>query len=462
MSIMMVNPGLLSQRDPFFANAVSLMHFNGAAGEPTYTDVKGKIWGGQIEARTWTAGGNAQLDTSQSLFGTSSLLLDGTGDYVQSGDEVGFEPGAGDFTIELAFRYAALVNPAPALLSKYRAGSSGRSWILSFSATNLTWAWSTSGGVAPVSLNGATTWNPNQWYRVAVSRVGATWYLFKDGVLLTSGAAATPANTTAPVLIGAQNSSGVPDNLFSGWIDELRFTKGVGRYTANYTPAAAAFPNLILLDASYASVTSLIHFEGANGSTTITESAGFPGLDTSQSVFGGSSIYFDGTNAIGTPDSVDFEFGTGDFTIEAAVRCTDLSVGNCIISKYTSSLNNRSWIFNISSTGIRFAYDLNGGGIDETVLGAFTFLVNTWYRVAVTRVGTTIYLFSDGVLLGSSSAIGTSSIFGGTAGTRIGSFSSSGIETELFKGWIDELRVTKGVGRYSANYTPSTVPFPDS
>lgn len=447
--------------DANFANVVSLLHADGTDGTQVFTDQKSKVWTPKSNTRTWSFSDNAQLDTAQALFGSSSLLLDGTGDFISAPDSADFEMGSGDFTIEIAFRFATL-GGIQNLCSKWTATGNQRSYILraETDSNNLQWIWSVTGSATAVTLQSSVTWATGQWYRATISRVGATWYLFLDGALLTSGTAATPfATGTAIFKIGNTDSS----NYFNGWIDEFRFTKGVGRYTANYTVDAAAFPHTLTLDTSYASVVSLLHFDGADAATAIDDRAKTPGLDTSQKLFGTASIAPNGLGWVETPDSADFEFGNGDFTVEMAVRFTAFTADQYILTKYTATLNQREWTLRVDSTGanLRFAYSLDGTTGAEDIAGAFTFSTGTWYRVAVTRSGTTIRLFVDGTVVGSSSTISTSSIHSGTSPARIGGLEAGSPVQGFISGNVDEIRVTKGVARYTAGYTPATAAFPD-
>src|SRR3990167_9908671 len=74
------------------SNTIALLHFDGADAATTFTDENG---------RTWTGAADAQLDTAQKKFGTASLLLDGTGDYIDTPDHADFAFGSGNFTIEM-------------------------------------------------------------------------------------------------------------------------------------------------------------------------------------------------------------------------------------------------------------------------------------------------------------------------------------------------------------------------
>jgi hypothetical protein len=222
-----------SNTDPNFANVVALLHMDGTDASTTFTDVKGK---------TFTASGNAQLDTAQSKFGVSSGLFDGTGDFVSSADNADFEFGSGDFTIELFARFNATSGNATLIGKLDSAATDYMSFGIVRSSTNLVFYASSSGGGFEIA-NGvtfATGLTTGVWYHIAVNRTGTAWRGYIDGVgtsLATSSASIV--NSSFSLRLG-----GPSDNAaYNGWLDEVRLTKGVGRYPANFTPPSAAFPD---------------------------------------------------------------------------------------------------------------------------------------------------------------------------------------------------------------------------
>lgn len=216
--------------DPFWDNVSALLHMNGTDTSTTFTDETGKIW---------TASGNAQIDTAQSQFGGASGLFDGTTDKVATPDHIDFEFGTGDFTIEMWIRLNDVstnhhilgkYNSATAPFAIYQAASqigfyssaNGTTW----SVTNLTFGTGLSIGV---------------WYAIAITRSGNTFRTFRDGVLISSTTSTHSLyNNTAEVQLGLSNTGA---EGYNGWMDEVRFTKGVARYTANYTPTTSEFPS---------------------------------------------------------------------------------------------------------------------------------------------------------------------------------------------------------------------------
>ena len=217
------------------------------------------------------------------------------------------------------------------------------------------------------------------------------------------------------------------------------------------------------IDPYWSSVSALLHFNGANGSTAFIDekghlftASGNAQISTAQSVFGGASGAFDGSgDYVSTPNSDDFNFGTGDFTIELAVRFASLPV-NSVVSLVSAYLN--------STTGLSIQYRTDGGSGNRLTFGvgdtsnnfAWSPATGTWYRVAVTRSGTSLRAFIDGTQIGST--ITNSSNLNSTAALWIGALNFSG-GVQFLNGWIDEMRITNGVARYTSNYTIASDPF---
>jgi hypothetical protein len=215
-------------------------------------------------------------------------------------------------------------------------------------------------------------------------------------------------------------------------------------------------------DPDFASVSLLLHMDGSNGSTTFTDSSsnnltiGNPSslvsIDTAQSKFGGASARFDGSESLnapsGTTSSV-FAMGTGDFTMECWFR----------ISSHTAAVRTLMQFFDggeragvCIGAGDTMTVRLNGTQITGTTSPA----VDTWHHAALTRSSGDHRLFLNGVQEGS---IWNNSYNQSNALIQIGQNSSG---SQLFTGYIDDLRITKGVARYTAAFTPPTDAFPDA
>lgn len=218
--------------DPFFANVELLLHFDGVDGATATTDSSSR-------GRAITFNGGAQLDTAQAKWGPSSLLLDGTDDHLTIAHDTAFSVATGDFTIEAWIRINATGKTHT--ISNKRAGSGAQEHSFSVGTTQrLSFSMFSGGSVLNISDPGAIT--TGIWYHVAVARAGTLTRLFRDGVMVASGTqSGAPSSNSAPLLIGRDRF--FSGSYFQGWIDDYRFTKGVARYTENFTPPAGPFPD---------------------------------------------------------------------------------------------------------------------------------------------------------------------------------------------------------------------------
>jgi hypothetical protein len=230
-------------------------------------------------------------------------------------------------------------------------------------------------------------------------------------------------------------------------------------------------------DQYYPSCSLLLHCDGTNGSTTFTDNSpvtksftvnGNSQISTAQSKFGGASAYFDGTgDYLSTNSSNNFAFGTGNFTIECWIYSSNVSgvspgqkgflqtsdTAGGLKTSYTSGI--------ILVQGINAsASPLNGGLVANVVgtwVGSSTAVIstNTWYHIALVRNSGTSTLYVNGTSVGSGTTTGNCS---GTYLAIGGYYDTS----YLYQGYLDELRITKGVARYTTNFTPQTSEFPNS
>lgn len=209
--------------DPYWADVVSLLHFDGADGSTTFTDSRGLV--------TWTATGAAQHNTAEKRFGAASLKLASINDGIYSPNTSFFGFGSGDFTLECFIKTGA--SGIETTLFDLRAGSATTvgSFFISSARRLAFWVGSLYGD------SGSTV--PSAWAHIAFSRNRGTLLAFIDGVQQWAAYAPSDFSTSRSCRIG-DSGFGAADNV-SGWIDEVRITKGVARYTANFTPPTAPF-----------------------------------------------------------------------------------------------------------------------------------------------------------------------------------------------------------------------------
>ena len=219
--------------DVYFPQTKLLLPFDGSNGATTTSDLSNRNG-------TVSFNGNASLSTAQSKFGGSSMYFDGSGDYLRVIDTYWNSAlSSGDFTMECWARFN--VDQYIALMSN-RGGSNGFAIVRSNSSASSgqiylyfrvgTWVYMNYYGGT------RTTVTENVWYHIAFTRSGNTWRLFLNGTVedtLTSSSNMTNGSSGS-LDIGQAYGSG----RMAGWIDDLRITVGVARYTSNFTPPTTA------------------------------------------------------------------------------------------------------------------------------------------------------------------------------------------------------------------------------
>jgi hypothetical protein len=208
-------------------------------------------------------------------------------------------------------------------------------------------------------------------------------------------------------------------------------------------------------DANYASTTLTLLAEGTNGSTTFTDSSfaantitsfGSAQISTAQFKYGGSSALFNGTSSYLTaPTGASAQF-PGDFTIETWIYVTPASLtagaGKMIFDTRATGLSSTSITLYQFNTGINFF----ASGTSQIISGAFL-TASTWIHVALTRSGSSIRLFIDGVQRG-----GTYSSAANYSDGLCFVGRDSTAASQYFDGYMDDFRITKGVARYTSGF----------
>lgn len=215
--------------DPLFANVTLLLHCDGADGTTTIVD-------SSTSAKSFAAFGNAQISTAQSKFGGASILLDGAGDFFSCDGSADFA-FPDDFTIEFQARKSADGSAGydTALTTDTSDGSAVNGWFCELSSVR-GFLFAVNGGVV---LSHAIDPNDSSWHHWAVFRSGSTLYMSRDGEILTSVSYAPAIPADGDFGIGGSLASA--SYRFNGYIDEVRITKGVARYTAAFTPPTDPF-----------------------------------------------------------------------------------------------------------------------------------------------------------------------------------------------------------------------------
>ncbi|MCG3783336.1 LamG domain-containing protein [Delftia acidovorans] len=217
--------------DSAFASVSLLLHADGANGSTTLTDQS-------INALVPSALGGAQLSTAQKRYGTASLLSgQSAGAFARYASNPAFGFGSGDFTLEASIYMTGGSGTDRNLLDFRDAnGSDTMTWFIGTSNRLCIWTGALSGDAGPSLSQGI-------WYDVALTRASGVFRAFVDGVLVWSASPSVDFGANRPLGVGgAVYAGGVGISLLPAYIDEVRITKGLARYTSNYTPAGP-FPN---------------------------------------------------------------------------------------------------------------------------------------------------------------------------------------------------------------------------
>ena len=421
-----------------------------------------------ITGKSLTAYGNAAVSTTQNKYGATAWAFDGTGDYITVNMGTDFSFGSGDFTIEFFFRKNAtgrmcLFSPGTDNPSHYdglildtsTVGTDKLGLYVSSNGTGWDLVHADSGGAGI----GATTIAANTWYHVAVVRSGTTFKVYLDGtadITATGVSGAIFDGSAQPLNFGRSTYTGGTFYL-NGYIDDIRITKGYARYTANFTAPTDAFPNPSSTNDPYwSAVKFLSSFETLvdEKGHTIT-AGGNAAVSATQAKFGTKSLASDGTgDYIYLDGSSDYAFGTGDFTMECFIRRSATGTRHDIADFRPTSTQGQYPLWYVNS-GDKVIFEGNTGVVHIT--GTTTIAANTWYHVALSRNAGVTRMFIDGIQEGSSYTDSNSWICGASRPA----IASSGytLGSECFNGYIDEFRITKGISRYSANFTAPTLGF---
>jgi len=224
-------------------------------------------------------------------------------------------------------------------------------------------------------------------------------------------------------------------------------------------------------DRYFSNVSLLLHGDGANGSTTIVDSSPTPKtvtavgnaqISTAQSKFGGASLAFDGTGDAATvPNSLDFRLN-GDFTVELWVYPVNLINERYFLSHYDYGSAQRDWRFGVKpATGhLHFQFVAANGSTENEISAGAALTQGVWQHIAVSKSGSTSRIFINGVQQASTTSL--IDLGGSSASLSVGSLLNDGTPAYGVDAYIDEVRITKGVARYTSNFTPPTAPFADA
>ena len=296
----------------------------------------------------------------------------------------------------------------------------------------------------------------NQWQHVALVCSGTTGKIFQNGVQV--GSDFTVPDTASHTYFGrTQNTIGAiqyqprgAGTEYLGYMSDFRISSG-SRYTGTFTPTTEAFAN--------DGTTVFLTFKNQNNIwdtglhlTPLVKQGNVTASNTQRKFATSSAVVFDGND-----DRLEFSadvanFGTGDFTIEMWMYPTEY--GNGLFNKTTETGASSPPSVSVYMTSSAFLIGVNSGsatGSWDTASSVAA--LNQWSHFAMTREGTSLKAFLNGTSILSTT---NSANVDNNITFNLGKWRNS---TEHFNGYMQDVRLTKGLARYTANFTPSTATF---
>lgn len=387
------------------------------------------------------------LNTTIKKFGSSSYYFPGTNGnrLATTYDELHHMNGY-DYTIEFWVYPTQWVSGKSTIMGSWNAAGQTRlyGWLCQASAVTNQWQFyiNHAGSAvfnSPVQITFSLTLNA--WNHVAYCKSGNTHRTFVNGTLSSTVTDSTGL-PVEPVISGyaynAATSSGLwfgenedfNQQPFKGYIDEIRITKGVARYTSSFTAPTEPFPT------TGVTVTS-------RTAKTVTRAVAV--TKTATKKFGTASAYFDGNTAyLRINDLGMANIATGDFTIEFWFNQTNVGLNQCLLSfKGFGSTND----IRFSDSGFARYYINSTLAITESNSN-----FGTWNHFALVRTSGTTKMYINGV---STTSISDTSSYMTFDDWYIGY--NPGTSSD-YTGYIDEFRVSN-TARYTANFTPPSAAF---
>jgi hypothetical protein len=399
--------------------------------------------------------GNAAAVTNatnnSNISSTNAVYFDGTGDYVDvpASDNWGF--GNGAWTVEFwinttdtDFDPVSAFNPSSPFTGW---GIRIESGLVKLFVSD----GSSSDGFDTVS--GTTTVNDGSWHHVALTSASGSNAVscYVDGTLAGSHTFTVAISSTGQALrVGADTNTSIQRPL-NGYISDLRIV-GSAVYTSAFTPPTAPL----------SSSGTVLHIKGTDAHVLdksqgdnlklVGNAAAVTNATNNSNISSTNAMYFNGGVYLISDTCGDIGISGLDYTIEAWIYITAWpTAGGGIFSKGTAGTTSSGDIIalDVRTNEIRFHTD--GNYVSASLATSTSLSLNTWYHVAVSREGNVHRLFLNGTLEGSTTQ---SYNVSSTSVSYIGTNQYDlGASTRSFYGYMQDVRVTKGLARYTSNFT---------
>jgi len=407
-------------------------------------------------AHTLTIGGSPSVQpfspfNPTTAYSTSAVggsgYFDGSGDYLSIANNSAFNLGTNNFCIEGWF-YPTTSNATQLVFNKWGTVSDTQSMFQIGRISSTFYAQlKTTGGFVTLST---ATWIPNAWNHFAVVRNGSTISAYLNGSRFGTDTSNPTLNSgTETMTIGSKQAQ----DYFTGYITDCRIVNGSAIYDPTQTsitvPTAplTAVTNTAFLSAN----TNAGIFD--NAAVADYETVGNAQISTSVKKYGTGSMSFDGTGDYLTiPYNQFMNFGTGDFTIEGWFYLNSFANQYYVLGGTWTTGTSDEWLIQIENNGsLRFLTTANTSFFATSLIKT-----GTWYHFAASRNAGVIKAYINGTAF---ATIANTNSIGSTS--KVLNIGQQPGGTWPWNGYVDDWRISKGVGRYPYNFTPPTAEFPN-
>ncbi len=209
---------------------VALLHCDGTDHSTNFIEESGK---------SVTVEGSTEISTAQKVFGSGSMLLPGAGD-VYMAQSTDWDFLAGDFTIDFRYRPSDQTPTRYVMFRSQPDPFAGTGFRINAPGGKMDfWHYVDPNYESFHSTTNAVSFTNGTWYHVALVKYGSVGTFYVDGVAqamtVTVPFPANPTVISGPMYIGCW-SMGTPGYFLNGNLDEIRISKGIARWTSNFTP----------------------------------------------------------------------------------------------------------------------------------------------------------------------------------------------------------------------------------
>jgi len=428
--------------DPSWTSVSMLLHGDGTVGTQNNTFIDSSSNAFTITRNGTTTQGTVNPFGSIAPYSIAvdggSAYFGGTPSSLSAPANAVYQFGTGDFTIECWINKPAAQSGT---IIDARTTATAVPWVFGVDASNFPYFYDGTTYTSTVAITN------NVWNHVAVVRTSGTLKIFVGGAQGYSAALAGALNATGTAKIGGTATYTI------GYISNLRVVKGTAVYTAAFTPPTAPLTAIsgtsLLLGFTNAGV-----IDNAMQNNLLT--SGSAQISTGIFKYGTGSISFNGTNSyLNSNNTTTGAFGANNFTVEFWIFVNAIPGSSATIFDTRPASTNGAYtvIYLNSDATIRF-FVSSADRITSSVIS-----INTWYHVAVCRSSGSTKMFLNGTQTGGTYTDATTYL---ASNTLIGTGYGGGAALGLYlNGYIDDLRTTKGVARYTADFTAPQQAFPN-